>query len=230
LLRNLDSETVFKALVAAVVDEFAVIPHEVVLVRPASIAKTSSGKVQRSLCREYYLQDQLDEVARWSGKQNGASVEPIPVHRNASMDFASADSVVNRKHIAQKIAETVASHLKVEPEQISTTTPWAELGVDSLQAVRLARILEETMGCKLESTVLWECSNIEELAACMAITRNAAGLESSASVRGGRAGRPDACQPASGGCAQAAAARSAEAVMQLSEEEAMALLVDEIER
>lgn len=45
--------------------ELSVPPHTVVLVRPRTIPKTSSGKVQRWLARRQYLADELEELARW---------------------------------------------------------------------------------------------------------------------------------------------------------------------
>ena len=36
---------------------------EVVLVRPGSLPKTSSGKLQRSLCKTRYLDDILESVS-----------------------------------------------------------------------------------------------------------------------------------------------------------------------
>jgi fatty-acyl-CoA synthase len=37
-------------------------PVDIVLVQAGSLPKTSSGKLQRSLCRQRYLDDQLDLV------------------------------------------------------------------------------------------------------------------------------------------------------------------------
>jgi acyl-CoA synthetase (AMP-forming)/AMP-acid ligase II len=59
----IDDEARAAALVEAVsqrvCDECRVTPDEVVLVPPGTIPKTSSGKRQRSLCRQRYLEDQL---------------------------------------------------------------------------------------------------------------------------------------------------------------------------
>jgi acyl-CoA synthetase (AMP-forming)/AMP-acid ligase II len=40
-------------------------PHNVVLIAPRTIPKTSSGKVQRWLCRQQYLAGDLEEMRRW---------------------------------------------------------------------------------------------------------------------------------------------------------------------
>jgi fatty-acyl-CoA synthase len=50
--------------VANRVNDAVGLPAEVVLVRPGSLPKTSSGKLQRSLCRTQYLDDQLEPVAK----------------------------------------------------------------------------------------------------------------------------------------------------------------------
>ena len=54
--------TVHDSVVTKVRDAVGVPPIEVVLVRPGSLPKTSSGKLQRSLCRERYHDDQLEPV------------------------------------------------------------------------------------------------------------------------------------------------------------------------
>jgi acyl-CoA synthetase (AMP-forming)/AMP-acid ligase II len=46
-------------------------PHAIVLVAPRTIPKTSSGKVQRWLCRRQYLAGELREVARWQASAAG---------------------------------------------------------------------------------------------------------------------------------------------------------------
>jgi fatty-acyl-CoA synthase len=43
-------------------DAVGVPPVDVVLVRPGTLPKTSSGKLQRSLCRDRYHADELEPV------------------------------------------------------------------------------------------------------------------------------------------------------------------------
>ncbi|MGO4421087.1 fatty acyl-AMP ligase, partial [Streptomyces sp. MCAF7] len=57
----------------AVSMELSVPPYTVVLVRPRTIPKTSSGKVQRWLARRQFLAGELDELARWQ-----APARPAP--------------------------------------------------------------------------------------------------------------------------------------------------------
>lgn len=57
-----DPQPVRKAVIARVLDAVGLPPEEVVLVPPGSLPKTSSGKLQRSLCRARYLESTLTPV------------------------------------------------------------------------------------------------------------------------------------------------------------------------
>ncbi|HEX3541583.1 MAG TPA: AMP-binding protein [Acidimicrobiales bacterium] len=57
-----DPQPIRKAVVARVLDAVGLPPEEVILVPPGSLPKTSSGKLQRSLCRARYLESALTPV------------------------------------------------------------------------------------------------------------------------------------------------------------------------
>ncbi len=57
---------------AAVSREFEILAHEVVLVRPLSIPKTSSGKIRRNQCRQQYLSDSLERFTAGAERRAGA--------------------------------------------------------------------------------------------------------------------------------------------------------------
>jgi acyl-CoA synthetase (AMP-forming)/AMP-acid ligase II len=57
--QNINAEAIAVAARRAVVNEYEVQPHAVVLVKPGSIHKTTSGKIQRYACREAYLKGAL---------------------------------------------------------------------------------------------------------------------------------------------------------------------------
>ena len=57
-----DTQPVRDAVASTVSDAVGVPPVDVVLVRPGTLPKTSSGKLQRSLCRDRYHADELEPV------------------------------------------------------------------------------------------------------------------------------------------------------------------------
>ena len=46
-------------------ERYGIEPNSVLLVEHLSIPTTSSGKIQRSQCRQLLLDDQIDPVAHW---------------------------------------------------------------------------------------------------------------------------------------------------------------------
>ncbi|GBF80593.1 fatty acyl-AMP ligase [Aphanothece sacrum] len=61
-LRKIDSNEVIKAIREAVAKHHGLQVHEVVLIRTATIPKTSSGKIQRYRCKEQFLSNMVDRV------------------------------------------------------------------------------------------------------------------------------------------------------------------------
>lgn len=59
-LRNLNSKRLIGCIRQQVMEQRELAVDEVVLIRPGTLPKSSSGKVQRSRCRELYLEGQLD--------------------------------------------------------------------------------------------------------------------------------------------------------------------------
>ena len=64
--REGDEKEIFPEIRKAIALEHEVPIDAIVLVRAGSIPKTSSGKIQRHACREGYLSETLNELARWS--------------------------------------------------------------------------------------------------------------------------------------------------------------------
>ena len=58
--KAVDPSPVREAVVTVVADVVGIPPIDVVLVRPGTLPKTSSGKLQRSLCRSRYHEGQLE--------------------------------------------------------------------------------------------------------------------------------------------------------------------------
>jgi acyl-CoA synthetase (AMP-forming)/AMP-acid ligase II len=59
-----DHAPIRAAIRKAVAEQHDVSVHEVVLVRPNAVPRTSSGKIQRSLCRQLFLQGKLESVGQ----------------------------------------------------------------------------------------------------------------------------------------------------------------------
>jgi acyl carrier protein len=197
--RQMDVADVLRRIVVAVNGEFGLTPHQVVLVEPATIEKTSSGKIARALCRTAWLQGRLRVVATWTeGEDVAVASAAAPATEVAPM-ADTKDAL--RREIQRRIAAVACEFLKRDASQVPADKAWAELGFDSVNALQLAMRVQRATGVTLDATVLWDCANIAELAQHIAGMPGAAEAIGSTTT-GGAAG---VCAPAA---APAMAARS----------------------
>jgi acyl-CoA synthetase (AMP-forming)/AMP-acid ligase II len=68
-LRTVDPEAVGRAIRIAIAEQLGLQVHDVVLLRPAGLPKTSSGKVQRRACRQQYLEGSLTVLEPAAGAE-----------------------------------------------------------------------------------------------------------------------------------------------------------------
>ena len=226
--RSLQLDETLRAMVQAIGEDFGLTPHQVVLVEPATIEKTSSGKIARALCRKAYLQGQLRVVASWTEGLGEAAAE-APAATPATPVAEPAGGLSLQRQVEQIIAGVVAELLKTQPSRVPLDRAWVEMGFDSVNALQLALKVGQSTGIEFEATVLWDCANIAELAQHLAGQKGAA--EALAS-------RPGAALPAAAVVAAApssstpapAPAALAHTLHSLSDAEAEALLLKELER
>jgi acyl-CoA synthetase (AMP-forming)/AMP-acid ligase II/acyl carrier protein len=90
--RDADYDEIFRAVRREVAREHDVEVHAVVLIRQTDLARTTSGKVQRSLCRQRYLEDDLKVVAQWRTGDRRESIDEPPLATNANGHHADPAS------------------------------------------------------------------------------------------------------------------------------------------
>ena len=82
--RRTDLSEVIRQIRRAIIDEHEVDPYAIVLIRQVSLPMTTSGKVQRSLCQQQYLEGTLRVLEFWKNEtspghtQDEASEKSIP--------------------------------------------------------------------------------------------------------------------------------------------------------
>lgn len=125
----------------------------VVLVTPASIPKTSSGKIRRSVCRDRYLSRNLDIIGEWSvaGDSAPAVIEPIGNQASAS-------------RIEDVLKSALAAKLQISPSMIDIDRSICDYGVDSMTSLALSHEVEVSFGISLPMTSFLDDSTIRDLA------------------------------------------------------------------
>ncbi|MCC6488112.1 MAG: SDR family NAD(P)-dependent oxidoreductase [Candidatus Hydrogenedentes bacterium] len=163
-VRNLDVDAVAAAIRRAVSDQHELDVHAVLLLTPGSIPKTSSGKIQRSACREAYAAGKLSLL----GESVGEGEASVNDAAQASTTGHPADLYARvRDFLVMKLAQ----RLRIEPSQVDLGQTFTSFGLNSLAAVELASDLESLLGRPLAPTLAYEYPCIDALAHHLAGTR-----------------------------------------------------------
>ncbi len=150
-LRTLDAPAVLAAIRAALVREHDIRPVAIVLVKPATVPKTSSGKVQRSTCRAKYLANEFEAIAtRRAGESAAPFASLTPPRGGALRDW---------------LVEKVAALLELPAAEIDPHAPLQSLGLDSLAAVTLSGELSDHLHRPVEPTIVYSHPTIAALTA-----------------------------------------------------------------
>jgi Polyketide synthase modules and related proteins len=168
--RGLGLDAVIGAIRQAVAEMHEIQVYAVVLIKPRTIPKTSSGKIQRRACQKAFIEGKLEIVKEWRAT--------IPQERRTEKTFSN-DTLENAKGASDRdeltkspnsgIIETwLVSHLAemlgIDRNEIDRRQPFASFGLDSAQAVSLIGDLEAWLGRLLSPTLAWEFPTVEALA------------------------------------------------------------------
>ena len=141
----------------------------VVLVKPMSIPKTSSGKIQRRACKNAFLENTLEVVGQWNAKVS-PSRSPSLEGRGDSLRPAG-EGLGLREQISKPSSEIqtflltrMATILEMDSAAIDPRQPFTYYGLGSVQAVSLTGDLEVFLDRKLSPTLAWDYPTIESLA------------------------------------------------------------------
>ena len=161
--RKPDLEAVVTAVRRAVAQEHGLQVQAIVLIRPLSVPRTSSGKIQRHACKEGYLDGTLQVVGEWrAGEATAGSGQPAAAANGAAYGAQMATD------IAQWIVELIANQLNIPAQKIDTRAPFVDFGLDSVQAVSISGEIETQLGRSLSPTLLWDYPTVTALAAHLA--------------------------------------------------------------
>jgi natural product biosynthesis luciferase-like monooxygenase protein len=140
--------------------------YAVVLIKPKSIPKTSSGKIQRHACRAAFLAGSLNVISEWcdAAVETSATPDPAKLRAEALQEWLKVE---------------LAARFGVDTQQIDVDEPMMRYGLDSLTAVELVHRAEVSLGINLSPASLLEGPSIAQLAA-QTLAQPAASIEKSA--------------------------------------------------
>ncbi len=182
-IRRPDVDAIAGRVREAIAEQHGLELDTLVLIRAASISKTSSGKIQRHACRQAFLEGALREVGRWNAKPStlDAAEEGAAGARDARETRSSREtggsergfqpampadraSARVRDALLSWLVSEVAAVARVAPESVDPQAPLARFGLTSKDVVALSGRLEERLGRRLSPTLAFDYPTIEALA------------------------------------------------------------------
>jgi acyl-CoA synthetase (AMP-forming)/AMP-acid ligase II/acyl carrier protein len=153
--RKASFDEIFRTVRGRVTEQHGVTPHALVLIRPTTLPRTTSGKVQRSVAAEQYASRQLKVIAEWSKQDSTRSPgKPRIRHDRTTTRSPKVDRLAEQ--IERRILEWLRDRVGVPTEELSRDRPFAEHGVDSMAAVELSCELEDWLKIKLSPMTAWQ--------------------------------------------------------------------------
>ncbi|MBP5975408.1 AMP-binding protein [Brasilonema sp. CT11] len=184
-LRQLDVDQVVKSIRQAVSEQHQLQVYAIVLLKTASIPKTSSGKVQRHACRVGFLDKSLDVVGDWTANLTETDLQQLQAEvedlweqvpnsdvnsdiNKSEVDQESLKPTFTKEAIQTWLVSHLALYLNIPPDEIDIQEPFTAYGLDSAVAVSMTGELGEWIGCELAIILFWEYPSIEILAQYLA--------------------------------------------------------------
>jgi acyl carrier protein len=141
--------------------------HEILLIKPGSLPKTSSGKVQRQATRTQYLSGALQVVASWRANAEDTPTQapeassPLPAEPAHETDPpASPPRRLPEATIRAWLVAELARKLGMSPAEIDIHQPFTYYGIASVEGVALAAKLENYMGRTMPLSLIWDYPSI----------------------------------------------------------------------
>ena len=161
----------FEAIRKRLATEHELAVEGLVLVRPNSVPKTSSGKIQRHACKRQFLDGTLEVVEQHIGWLQPAAMaatgpEQPRLARQRPVGESSRSQRADRE-LPQEIVEAVYEHVrriaKERAGQLTLDTNIVELGLDSLERMEIVASLEEAFGARFPEQVLPQIETCREV-------------------------------------------------------------------
>jgi natural product biosynthesis luciferase-like monooxygenase protein len=149
-------DEIFASIRKAVAEEHELEVHAITLIKAGSIPKTSSGKLQRRLCRKNFSADALEVAAQWRAGDK-------PEFETSAQALPSPDHTPEA--ISDWLVSLVSTRLAVPLDEMDVNEPVGSYGLDSLITIELIHKIETGLGIKLPNASLLQDTSIAQLTA-----------------------------------------------------------------
>ncbi|WP_437811936.1 amino acid adenylation domain-containing protein [Sorangium sp. So ce1078] len=175
---SVDPAELGAAIERAVADRHEVAVHAVALIKPGSLPRTTSGKVQRRACRGRFLDGSLGTVWR----------STLDARAGGEAEIAEPPQTALEATLADIWAEVLGR------ARVDRSEEFLSLGGDSLRAMQVSGRVSEALGIDVGPAQLFESTTIAALAAWIAARQGSApaGTANDGSLPLAQSDRPEA--------------------------------------
>ncbi|HET6891237.1 MAG TPA: AMP-binding protein, partial [Pyrinomonadaceae bacterium] len=170
-LKTLSVPDVVEAIRQAVTEEYDLSLDALVLIKPGTIPKTSSGKIQRGSCRSAFMNDGLQKIGEWSSVVNVESTQVTLAadQRDNNSNLAQEHPFRTAAEIETWLIRRIANRLGLPESAVEREKPFSHYGINSVEAVSIAGDLATWLDATVSPTLAWDYPCIKLLAAHLAI-------------------------------------------------------------
>lgn len=155
-VNKIEVNEALKAIDTALLREYGLDAHSIVLLKPHSLPKTTSGKIQRWSCRSEFLENSLQTLAVWQK-------DPHPSGYLCKKE-ESTPQIDRYEEIKNWLVDWFGQQLRIEDRRILLEKNLVDLEFSSLMAAELSSELYNRLGKRFEMTALLEQETLEKLA------------------------------------------------------------------
>jgi acyl transferase domain-containing protein/acyl-CoA synthetase (AMP-forming)/AMP-acid ligase II/acyl carrier protein len=178
---NFDPEALVDAINRSVTQTHEVSLSAIAFISPGRIPKTTSGKIQRTLCKKLYETNEIDGLLyKWNAKDNRKSVVATPSKPSGQTILTKDPKAAS---LQQTMKQLIATAIGVNTSDIDTNTSFASLGLSSIQGIQLAEKLSSEVGFEIPASALYDYFTIN------ALTNHIVGVETEESLPAEKTGK-----------------------------------------
>ncbi|KAL2470487.1 4-coumarate--CoA ligase [Abeliophyllum distichum] len=156
---------IMRQIQTCVAEEHGIVAASIVLIKPRSISKTTSGKIKRFECLKKFADGTLDTVDQLVAgeKSQRSSMENI-TQPQVKPDRPSVNSSISKREIINFLKELLSEMSGISTVEISATESLVSYGIDSIGVVRAAQKLSYFLGVSVGAIDIFTATCIEDLA------------------------------------------------------------------
>jgi 8-amino-7-oxononanoate synthase len=139
--------------------------YAVVLLKPAALPLTTSGKVKRRACRDAFLSESLASVAQWKLERREETPRAV-----VSLDVSPGAGSAGAIEAWLKVA--VAQQLEMAAEEVEADRAFSDFGLDSLQVATISGELADWLEYRVSPEAFSDPASIASISRYLGAARD----------------------------------------------------------